>query len=239
MRRRIALIILLTIAVLLCASGQGQERVIHVGIAGFDFAPSIVARDILDEAYASIGCRAQYDAFPPNRMIASLVEGKIDAMAIAEARVSDEHPGIIRIETPIWIDEIVAFSRSPLAILEWDDLKGLKIGYIAAMFIIEDHLASGFDVYPVQDTVQMFRMLEIGRTDVVITSRTIGMLMIQKMGIEGISCASLPLQRVYTYHFLSERNADVAKRLSAELAEMDRTGRIAALTEYRLKKLFP
>ena len=44
------------------------------------------------------------------------------------------------------------------------------------MLIIERRLASGYVTFPVNDPKQLFRMLESGRTDVVVTSRVLGEL---------------------------------------------------------------
>lgn len=239
MRRNIALGILYAIVAIACAAAEERERVVHVGAVGFTLAPSIIARDILTEAYSRIGYRADYLEFPPNRMLASLKSGEIDAMLIAEASFSSDSPDSIRIETPIWVDDLVAFTKGPLPIRGWESMRKYRIGYIAAMLIIEKRLASGYVTFPVNDPKQLFKMLESGRTDVVVTSRVLGELTLKDLGITGISQANGVLATVRNYHFLSKGKEDVAWRLSAELAEMERSGRIAEITGETLARLFP
>lgn len=117
-------------------------------------------------------------------------------------------------------------------------MRGYRIGYIAAMLIIQEKLANGYETFPVNEPVQLFRMLDIGRIDVVVTSRVIGELTISKLGLKGISCAKEPLKIIPNYHFLSEANADIAIQISAVLKDMDRSGRIDEITEATLARLF-
>ena len=239
MRWKIALVILYTIAAIACAAAEEREKVIHVGAVGFTLAPSIIAREILTEAYSRAGYRADYLEFPPNRMIASLKSGEIDAMLIAEASFSATSPDSIRIETPIWVDDLVAFTKGPLPIQGWESMRKYRIGYIAAMLIIERRLASGYVTFPVNDPKQLFRMLESGRTDVVVTSRVLGELTMRDLGITDISRTHGVLETVCNYHFLAKGKENVARHLSAELAEMEKSGRIAEITRETLARLFP
>jgi polar amino acid transport system substrate-binding protein len=239
MRRRSALIVLYAIVCIACASSEKPDRVIRVGAVGFTLTPSIVARDILSEAYSRIGFRAEYLKFPPNRMVASLNSGEVDALLIAESSLSEECPGVIRVKTPIWIDDLVVFSKGQLPIQGWESLRRYRIGYISAMFIIEKHLATGYETFPVKDPAQLFRMLEAGRTDAVVTSRTLGELTIGDLALKDIAQTGRSLATVANYHFLSKGNEDVARRLSAVLAEMERSGRIAEITKATLTRLFP
>ena len=240
MQRRIALLPFFVFMVFWGTFAESRDRVIRVGTAGFiDFAPSIVAREILTEAYSRIGYRAEYFDFPPNRMIASFNSGSIDALIIAEASFSADYPDSIRIETPIWVDELVAFTKAPFPIEGWESMRAYRIGYISAMFIIEQNLSDGFVTFPVKDSVQLFRMLDIGRIDIAVTSRAVGELTIANLGLKGITRAKKPLAIVPNYHFLTKVNADIARKLSAVLEDMDRSGRIDGITEETLARLFP
>jgi ABC-type amino acid transport substrate-binding protein len=239
MRRRIAFFVLLSFVVIPLAVGEIRERVIHVGAAGFDFANSIVAREILVEAYDKIGYRAEFPVYPPTRMIASFKSGEVDAMLIAEASFSEMYPGVIRVGTVIWNDELVAFSKSPLTVKGWESLKPYRIGYISAMFIIENHLEPDYKTFPVGNPVQLFKMLDADRTDAVVTSRAVGDFMISTLGLSGISRTGETLEFVPNYHFVSKNYADVARRLSVVLEEMEKSGRIAEITDATLARLFP
>ncbi len=239
MRRISAFIVMFSFVVAALSFGEIRERVIHVGAAGFDFANSIVAREILIEAYDRIGYRAEFPVYPPNRMIASFKSGEVDAMLIAEASFSDEFPGVIRVGTVIWNDELVVFSKSPLPVRGWDSLKPYRIGYITAMLIIEKKLGSGYQTFPVGNPIQLFKMLDAGRTDAVVTSRSVGNLMISTLGLSGIARTGETLAYVPNYHFVSEKYADIARNLSVVLEDMEKSGRIAEITDATLARLFP
>jgi ABC-type amino acid transport substrate-binding protein len=117
---------------------------------------------------------------------------------------------------------------------------GVQItGYIRGMLIIEKNLQPGFGVAPAQDPAQLFRMLEADRTEAVVTSLTIGKLMIARLGLTSVSRVGGILETVPNYHFLAGKNADIAKRLSSVLAEMEKSGRLAEITASSLARLFP
>ncbi len=219
--------------------GESPERAVVVGTAGFDFPPTLVACDILAEAYERIGCRADFVEFPPNRMIALLKKGEIDALILAEPSFKDLYPGTIMVPTEIWTDELVVYSKRTLDVTGWESLKPLTVGYIAGMLIIEKSLSNGYDAVPVQTPTQLFEMLNAGRTDAVVTSRSIGQYMLPKLAMEGISPAAKTLARVPNYHFLAGKNAELAARLSVALADMEKSGRIAAITKATLARLLP
>lgn len=221
------------------AVAESSLPVIRIGAVGFDLAPSIVAREILTEAYAKAGYQPEFFIFPPNRMIASLDSGLIDALLIAEASLSDAHPASIRIGTKIWVDDLVVFSKLPLSVRGWESLKPYRIGYISAMLIIEKNLPQGYETYPVGNPVQLFKMLESDRTDVVVTSRALGEFTMATLGIMDVARLNGTLARVPNYHFLEKEHADVALRLSVVLEDMDKSGRIAEITNETLARLFP
>jgi polar amino acid transport system substrate-binding protein len=231
--------LVLTVAVSSLAATESTLPEIRIGAAGFDFAPSIVAREILTEAYTKAGYQPVFLVFPPNRMIASLDSGVIDALLIAEASFSDEHPGSIRIGTKIWVDQLVVFSKSRFSVQGWESLKPYRIGYISAMLIIEKNLAEGYETYPVGNPIQLFKMLEADRTDVIVTSRTLGELTLATLGITDVVRENGKLATVVNYHFLNKEHGDVARRLSVVLEDMDKSGRIAAITNETLSHLFP
>ena len=239
MQRRFALSVFFAIVVVSGTIGESRDRVIRVGAAGGGLTPTIVACEILSEAYSKIGYRAEFLEFPPNRMIASFASGQIDALVIAEASFSVDYPNSIRIQTPIWVDELVAFTKAPLPIQDWESMRAYRIGYISAMLIIEKNLSGGFVTFPVKDSVQLFRMLDIGRIDVVVTSRAVGELTIANLGLKNITRGKKPLAIVPNYHYLTKDNADIARKLSDILEAMDRSGRIDEITEATLARIFP
>lgn len=237
LRTFISLVVM--VAVSFVAEAEGALPEIRVGAAGFDFAPSIVAREILTEAYAKAGYHPVFLVYPPNRMIASLDSGEIDAMLIAEPTLSTAHPGSIRIGTRIWVDEVVVFSKAPFTVRGWESLKPFRIGYISGMLIIERNLGQGYETYPVANPTQLFRMLEADHTDLVVTSRALGELTLTSLGLTDIGRANGNLAVVSNYHFLGAKHSDVARRLSVALEGMEKSGRIAEITRETLARLFP
>ena len=59
------------------------------------------------------------------------------------------------------------------------------------------------------------------------------------LGITDISRTHGVLETVCNYHFLAKGKENVARHLSAELAEMEKSGRIAEITRETLARLFP
>lgn len=161
--RRLFLAILLGAGLQLGAV-QAAPRTVVVGTVGPGFPPSQIARDILTEAYARIGCHAEFLAFPPLRMFSELNSGRIDALIIAEAHFAKEYPAAVQVGVPIWHDELLAFSNKPLDIRSWDDLLPLRVGFIKGMLIIEKKLAAGHRLEAALEEMRSSgRMAEITR----------------------------------------------------------------------------
>ncbi len=236
--RMIVLVIVSLLACLPSSSEPGERSRVVIGSAGDNMPPTLVSSAILAEAYDKAGYSAEFTVYPPKRMIASLKMGTIDAIVLAESGLEGEIPGVIRIVTPVWIDELAVISKDYRPVRSWDELKGLRVGYLTAMLIIENNVPTGAERFPSQTVEQLFRMLDTDRTDVVVTSRTIAKYMIARLGLANVRYAGDTLATVNNYHFVSNRNSEVAVRVSAALAEMERSGRIAEIARETLERLF-
>jgi len=224
---------------LLAGAAEAETKTVVVGTVGHDFPPAQIAQSILTEAYAQIGYRARFVPYPPLRMIKELDQGRIDALILAEARFGDEHPASLQVKVPIWSDELVAFSKQPMGIRSWEDLKPLRVGFLKGMLIIETKLANAERREAVSGPEALFLMLDAGRTDVVVTSKLIGQLSVRKLGLQGIAPASPVLETLPLFHFLARKNAELAAPLEAALVEMRRSGRMAELKRAKVTKLLP
>lgn len=218
-------------------AAQPNLPTVVVGTVGAGFPPSQVAQAILTEAYAQIGYRAEFQAFPPLRMITEFDLGRVDALIVAEAVFVQDHPGAVLVPTPVWNDELVAFSLRPLPIQTWSDLRPYRTGYIKGMLILEKNLSGGRKLEPVSATEPLFLMLKGDRTDVVVTSSVIGRLMVRQLGLSGVSVVSPPLAVVPNYHILTAKNAGLKAPLDAALARMVQSGRMAEITKATLAPL--
>ncbi len=211
---------------------------VRIGTVGQGFAPAQIARAILEEAYASIGCQTEFVPFPPLRMIAELDNGSIDALIIAEAEFAKDHPGAIQVGTPVWTEELVAFSKTALNIRNWDDLRPFRVGYIKGMRIIEKKLSKSQRMEAVSGTEALFLMLNRDRTDAVVTSKLIGQIMIRELRLPAITNLSPVLEVVPTYHFVGVKRAELVAPLEASLEQMRKTGRMSLLTQTTADSLF-
>jgi len=133
----------------------------------------------------------------------------------------------------------VAFSKQPMGIRSWEDLKPLRVGFLKGMLIIETKLANAERREAVSGPEALFLMLDAGRTDVVVTSKLIGQLSVRKLGLQGIAPASPVLETLPLFHFLARKNAELAAPLEAALVEMRRSGRMAELKRAKVTKLLP
>jgi polar amino acid transport system substrate-binding protein len=239
MKKRTLVVFYLLLGLVVLHAEKPDEREIIIGTVGMEFPPSLVARDILTEAYAKIGYSPEFVVYPALRMIALMDSGDVDAIIIADESFSADHPNSIRVDTSIWNDRLVAFTKEGITINGWEDLRPYRVGYLPGMRIVEKRLAEGYTRLPVQDPASLIQMLELGRIDVFVTSFSIGALTLNQQRVTDISCMQDNLAIVPNYHYLSTKNAALAKRLSATLAQMDKSGRISGITQSTLKRLFP
>jgi polar amino acid transport system substrate-binding protein len=215
----------------LCLMPSFAQKKLVIATPGFDHPISQVAAKVLPEAYKKLGYDVEFQTLPPQRAINMLEDGSVDAYIFSDISLIKDSPKGVQVNTPIGFDDIVVFTkRADITVTGWDSLKPYSLGYMVGMSVIESHI-KGMKTDPAQNPAQAFQKMDAGRTDVVVMPRGVGLMMIKNLKLKGLNVLDPPLEKVALYHFLSAKQAALAPKLAAVLADMTKSGQLKTITD--------
>ena len=191
----------------------------------FESDPStMVATRILTEAYAKLGMTLHVIVMPGERSLISANSGVTDGELYRKGDISKNYPNLRIVPIPLMRYEIVAFCRcAPFTISGWESLKSYRIGYIRGVKIIEQNTV-GMDAEPVGTMEQVFRKLELGRSDIVLANRVTGIALLRAQQWNDVIVLQPALANFPVYHYLSKNHEDLVPKLTEVLRQMEKNG---------------
>jgi ABC-type amino acid transport substrate-binding protein len=196
-----------------------------------------LAKEVVREAYERIGLSVVFDDLPARRALIWANSGKTDGDLARIDGTEKKFPGLIKIPTPVTAFKGVVFTRKiKQHISSWEDLKGLSIGVITGIRYSE---IGTKDLNPVfaTDMPHLFKLLAKDRIDVAIAVGDAGRIEIHRNFKEDkIHIIGRPVFEAPLFHFVNEKNKDLAPRLGAVLREMMENGEIQSIHEKALQK---
>jgi polar amino acid transport system substrate-binding protein len=189
---------------------------------------------VLTAAYQELGQEIQFNKLPVRRgyQLANEVDG------VGMGVTPDIAPLLVRIDVPVAYEEAAVYAtRSDIVPSGYASLRPYVVGHIAGIGYLEAKL-QGMRTETANTVENLFRKLEIGRTDVVVDSR-FSSCIIHQLGLKKVVLLHPSLEVVHGYHFLHQRHAALIGRVTAVLQRMAADGSIKkihaqALKEYRL-----
>ncbi|MBV8124348.1 MAG: transporter substrate-binding domain-containing protein [Burkholderiaceae bacterium] len=228
---------LLAINALLAPSLAFAAQQIHLTTFDNDRPISVVCEAILKVAYQRIGLELVIDQMPGERAILSASRGESDGALYRIAGFEKNYPDLIPVPVPLYHVEFVVFSkRLQFPVKDWSSLANYTIGYRRGYKVVELNTRQ-WRSDPAATQAQLYRKLEIGRTDLVVDDRKSGLYALQKLGISDVRLLNPPLMETQFYHFLHRKRADLVPRIQATLMEMSRTHEIDRIAQDAMAKM--
>jgi len=217
-------ICLLFIWLCLIPLSVGAQEVYDVGIACPESGECVMKsfEPFLSELYRRAGARAEFKVLPRMRELQAVDSGELDATALCSPVVRLSYPQISLIPTPLARVALRAYTLDPnVEIRTPEDLAQHSVtavrGEVFAMSVLEQ---VGIRGVLASSYVNMFKMLQRGRVEVVLISEIAGRLTIGKMGLTGV-VESPVLTTGTVHHGINKRLEGVlATRLDEALREM-------------------
>ena len=180
-----------------------------------------VGREILKTAYAQLGVTVEFLEVTPQRGLMDSSTGVTDGEVQRIAQVAAKYPTLLRIDPPLIVIELAVFTNKQEVIdAGIEGLSQFHVGRLSGVVALEE-LTRGFERQWIGDSqVELFRMLEAGRLEAVISNVVVAELVMQKLGLQNIRPERLPIRRIQVYHYLHKKNADLAGDISGVLQEM-------------------
>ncbi len=198
-------------------------------ISTFEEETAVVrASVLLKRAYKKLGVDMKLIRFPASRALVEANAGRsVDGELIRIAGLTQQYPNLIQIPVRIANFRISVFSKTvDFPVNGWPSLKPYEITFKRGFKGMEKH-ADGLNVTRVRSSEKAMEMLNMDRTDIIVTPYLDGLVIRKKLNLPRIRILPPPLEEVQLYHYLNRKHADLSKGITEELRSMERKGEIA------------
>ena len=172
----------------LCAAEENLKIVIQENNVFLEkLLPTILQEAQLTATFLNI---------PSERTLLELNIGKIDANGLRLNVLEDLYPNIIRMEEPIeHINFIAITNNKDIEIQNWSDLIDLKVGYPRGWKIFDLNVPKNASVMKTKNQIQLFKMLNANRLDVVLLSTPIANTLLKEIEVPNVHFHKPPLHK--------------------------------------------
>jgi len=232
--KRLASIATIVILLTIAARSHAQDRLVLSRSRG---PITAISEKVVSEAYKRLGIQVRIEKFPAERSIVQANNGKVDGEICRIKGVDATYSNLIMVPVVVNMFEVVVFTKDiKFSVTGWDSLKPYTIGIkIGAKFA--EMGTKGMKVEPVASNKQLFLMLDLGRTDLVVASKVTGLYELKQLRIEGIQALVPPLGKKKLYHYVHKKHSSIIPALTKVLQEMEAEGRIEELRQEAITEL--
>lgn len=193
---------------------------------------------VVGKAYERLGVPVTFVEMPGKRALVESAKGALDGELSRVYQVGEDHPSLVRVPTPVFWFEPTVFTRElDFRVDGWQSLKGYRIGIERGMVYAERGTHGFPSVLSVDSPSSLFRLLELGRVDLVVYSDLNGIYMIHKEGLTSIRALSPGIERIEAYHYLHKKHADLVPKLDKIFKSMHASGEIEAMRKEFLEEI--
>lgn len=179
---------------------------------------------IAREAFRRAGAELKLVKLPAERGLINANAGIEDGDLVRIAGLEKLYPNLIRVPEKLIDWEFAAFSRDRSIPANWTAIRRHSVGHIKGWKIYEHAVDGAGRVTTADDPEQLFRLLELGRIEVALYERWLGLALARKLGLKDIRPLSPPLARREMFIYLHERHAPLAPKIAEALRAMKREG---------------
>ena len=181
---------------------------------------------IVKEAYASIGVTSTIKEFPGERALVIANGGSVDGGLSRISGIQQKYPNLIRIPVAVNSLQGMVFTKEiDFEVKGWESLKPYYLGIPLGAKFAETG-TEGMNRVRVINHDNLFRMLNLGRIDAVISPLINGLSILKKLEMKNIRILEPALIQTDLYHYLHKKNSALVPKISAALSRMKDSGRI-------------
>lgn len=219
-----ALAILLT---LFCVQAEAETLVLSTGVG----PPFTTQRhdgfldQLMAEAFRRAGASVQIRVHESSeRALINANAGDDDGVVPRIKGLEKQYPNLVRIPEVVFDNDFVAYSlHHRFATPDWKSLAPYHVAYLIGWKIFENNLADHREATAVKDATQLFNLLQMERTDVILYERWQGLWQARQLGMPA-KVMEPPLARQEMYCYVNRKHAALVPAVAAALAAMKRDG---------------
>lgn len=176
---------------------------------------------ILKTAYREIGIEVRFETRPGERSLQSANDGDTDADLHRIDGIDLTYTNLVKVKVPLAYNTHSAFVKGlSIPINGYASIQKYSIAYTRGFKAIERGTAKGFNTVPVKDDAAAFRMLAMGRVDIVLTDLDDGRKAIEDLHLSDIKPLSPPIEVIALYHYVNRRHALLVPKLEKALSRV-------------------
>ena len=190
-----------------------------------------VGRIVLPEIYNRLGIKVTISPLPGKRAQQEAQSGLKDGEVMRIYSYGTETPSTIRIPTPYYQLETMAFIRadSNIKINTIKDLKKYQIVKVRGVKHTNNITKGMTNVKDLDTTTQMLRLVSAGLADVALTNTVDGLVALKQLKITNVRPISKSLDRQSLYHYVHKSLQHLVPKVDQEIKKMKETGDLDAL----------
>jgi len=166
---KLAILFFLLMAELTFAATPEKTIVLGVTAPALKSSQVQFAKRIFSDIFEDLNYKLQIEVLPSIRLARQTETGAIDGELIRMSGYGNTHPYLTRVDEPIFQFVVAIYSNNEhLNVANWEDLKGLNVGYRRGVKVVENELIKVFkksDLVQFTDVPYALKKLSMKRLD--------------------------------------------------------------------------
>jgi len=180
---------------------------------------------VVQQAFAHINVQLDTVQLPAERGLINANSGLVDGEMSRINGLTKSYPNLIPVPEKIMDWEFVAFSKKDIDLSKgWASLANHSVALINGWKILENNVPKSSDVVKVKNPTQLFTLLELNRTDIVLFEKWGGLVLIKKNKLKDIRLLSPILAKREMHIYLNKKHNKLINPLNKALLEMKSNG---------------
>jgi len=199
-----------------------------------------IGKIIISEVYNTLNIHVQITPLPGIRAQVEAASGSKDGEIMRIWTYGLETPTTIRVPTPYYYLETMAFIKvnSGIKIKNKDDLRKYSLVKVRGVKHTNNITAGMPDVYTIGSTEQMMEFLNDGRADIALTNTVDGLMALQKLGFTEIVPLDEPLAVLDLYHYIHSDHLKLVQKVDDAIKKMKENGQLKQLIKQAEKQVY-
>ncbi|WDE09968.1 substrate-binding periplasmic protein [Thalassomonas haliotis] len=228
------LLYLLGFTLVFAVSAQAASIAARYEFASIEYlSEQELGRIVLPQIYKNLGIDITIIPLPANRAQHVATSGNKDGEIMRIWTYGDENSTTIRVPTPYYYLETMPFvlKKTHITIAKTQDLKNYKLVKVRGVKHTNNITAGLDQVYEVNSSEAMFKLLRSGRVDVALTNTLDGNLVLKRLGYTNIIAMDNPLAVLPLYHYIHEKHRALVPAINQEIKRLKNNGDLQKLIE--------
>lgn len=223
-----------SLAIISNAYAETRQTVLRVNT---DLFPPYVTHNkagiedrLVTEIFAQLGYKIEYSYVPAERGLQNLNEGIDDIILSRVSGLEKLYPNILSFDEHVVEWQFVALAKNPtIQVNNWDSLENYNIAYINGWKVFEQNATRYKSLVKVRNTENLFRLLDLGRVDLVLYALRPAEHFVKTAGYKDIHVLPIPLTVRKKYFYMHKKHKALLMKANDILLEMKRSGRYQKL----------